>query len=108
MPLNVQPLKEPRGFIRLLQVIFAILAFSTTTSYNNTAEVEIRCKKTPAVGQETVVKHSSKYEVAYPFSVKPDLHFAIHSVTDPCTPALVPGVVVPVAGSQVCLSVLRI
>lgn len=81
MQLNLQPLKEPRGFIRVLQIFFAILAFSTTTGYDNQAEVTITC--TPVNGT-SVFKKSAGYALKYPFTVKPDLEFEIMSAEKAC------------------------
>lgn len=82
MQFTTQPLKEPRGFIRLIQVLFAILAFATTSDYKNTAEVEIECKKTTEpVG---ITKASAKYTIEYPFTIKPELTFKVAGLKDPC------------------------
>lgn len=89
MQLNLQPIKEPRGFIRILQIFFAILAFATTTGYDNKAEITITCK--PKDGT-SVNKTSSTYELEYPFNLKPDLHFGFKDKDHPCelTPSLTP------------------
>lgn len=101
MQLNIQPLKEPRGFIRVLQCLFAILAFATTTSYDNRAEVEIKC--TEIAGDKHVHSYSSKYELEYPFNVAPRLHFPISSKDIPCPPKTEEGKTfapIPIAESE--------
>ncbi|XP_003744686.1 synaptophysin-like protein 1 [Galendromus occidentalis] len=41
--LDLRTLLEPRGFIRVLQVVFAILAFSIACSYKSSSDVTVKC-----------------------------------------------------------------
>ncbi|KAF0287326.1 Synaptophysin-like protein 2 [Amphibalanus amphitrite] len=61
--LNLDAVKEPKGFMKVLQFFFAILAFATTTSFSTYftfhASIKPPCNDTGA----TVVRQ----EVSYPF-----------------------------------------
>lgn len=71
--INVRVLiKEPRGFVRLLQVLFSILAWSTTAGFSTTSTLHIDC---PDATPFTV-----EYKIAYPF----DLRETEVSVPDNC------------------------
>lgn len=62
--LNPIVLREPRGMIRVLQLIFAILAFSTTTSFDTKSTLQVTCP--PEKGSlSTPVK--IEYPIEYPF-----------------------------------------
>ncbi|MCJ8734949.1 hypothetical protein PDJAM_G00241080 [Pangasius djambal] len=56
--LDIRPLKEPLGFIRVLEWVFAIFAFASTVNYSGTTSFNIRC-------QETV--HVINVSFEYPF-----------------------------------------
>lgn len=43
---NTRVFKEPRGFMKILQFIFGICAFATTTSFTANYEIEVGCNKT--------------------------------------------------------------
>jgi len=43
MPANTEVLKEPRGFIKFLEIVIAIFAFATTTSHHSESQFEVLC-----------------------------------------------------------------
>lgn len=55
--MNFAVFKEPRGVMRILQFIFAICAFTTTTGFVSYVEIALNCEDTPKV----------KLGYAYPF-----------------------------------------
>ena len=68
---NTEVLKEPRGFIRCLQLLFAVVAFSTLANYSTQIAISIWCKEL-----NTGVKFNAGDEfnqftrdVTYPFRV---------------------------------------
>ena len=63
MQFNFVPLKEPRGFIRVIQFFMAILAFATTADYSQQASMKIVCIRH---GVPTTFSDVS-YELSYPF-----------------------------------------
>lgn len=40
---NTEPLKEPRGLLRAIEVILAIFAFATTTSHSSSSSFSVKC-----------------------------------------------------------------
>ena len=62
---NTEVLKEPRGFIRCLQLLFAIVAFSTLANYSTQIAVSIICKEFNPGEQ---FKEFTR-DVTYPFRV---------------------------------------
>ncbi|XP_077193187.1 synaptophysin-like protein 1 isoform X2 [Paroedura picta] len=62
---NLGPAKEPLGFIKALEWIFAIFAFATCGGYSGTTEVKILC---PKDGNLT-----AKADFGYPFRLNNDL-----------------------------------
>jgi hypothetical protein len=42
-PANTEALKEPRGFIKFLEIVIAIFAFATTTSHHSESEFAVHC-----------------------------------------------------------------
>ena len=68
MQLNYAPLKEPRGFIRIIQFFMAILAFATTADYSQQALIKI----TPLKSVQSTVDIT--YELAYPFDLEVPIH----------------------------------
>jgi len=55
--MNFAVFKEPRGVMRVLQLIFAICAFATTTGFASYVELTLNCDEMPNV----------KLEYSYPF-----------------------------------------
>jgi hypothetical protein len=64
--LNLDPLKEPRGFIRVIQLFLAILAFATTVDYREKQEVRIHCNESTSDPSMDIIS----YEVSYPFNTR--------------------------------------
>ncbi|GFY62543.1 UNVERIFIED_CONTAM: Synaptophysin [Trichonephila clavipes] len=62
MDLSIQVIKEPRGFIRIIQCIMAILAFSTTAGFSTECEFSVSCGE----GKDDDIP--VEYEFGYPFS----------------------------------------
>lgn len=67
MEMHFRALKEPRGFIRILQGFFAIFAFAATAGFSTTAKFNVDCKEFKA---PTSVKFGYPFRMAYfPFEV---------------------------------------
>jgi len=66
--LNLDAVKEPKGFMKVLQFLFAILAFATTTSFSTSFSFHVNvtgCNDTISVTQTKSVM--VKQDVSYPF-----------------------------------------
>lgn len=63
---NTEVLKEPRGFIRCLQLLLAVVAFSTLANYSTQIAISIICKEANA-GEEF---NQFTRDVTYPFRVE--------------------------------------
>ncbi|XP_054723997.1 synaptophysin-like isoform X2 [Uloborus diversus] len=61
MDLSIRVIKEPRGFIRIIQCVMAIIAFATTVDFDTICKFSITC---PPPGE----KEEFEYELGYPFS----------------------------------------
>lgn len=61
---NTRVLKEPRGMIRIVQLVFAILAFATTSGFDTSTSFTTSC--VPVTGINISVTKIS-YAVEYPF-----------------------------------------
>lgn len=65
--MNFAALKEPRGFIRILQAVFAIMSFSITAGYSTTSKIWVECKDFKALANIT---YGYPFRMAYfPFLV---------------------------------------
>ena len=62
---NTEVLKEPRGFIRCLQLLFAVVAFSTLANYSTKIAISVFCKE--AIPGEDFRQFTR--DVTYPFRV---------------------------------------
>lgn len=67
-------IKEPRGFIRLLQILFSVLAWSTTAGFLTTSTLHIYC---PEATPFTV-----EYNISYPFDLRQTEVSAPYNCTD--------------------------
>lgn len=69
LQLNLTILKEPKGMIRVIQVIFAILAFASTSSFDTKSVVQVACPAENPNGGKSVETVYSKisYSIEYPF-----------------------------------------
>ncbi|XP_055016167.1 synaptophysin-like protein 2a [Boleophthalmus pectinirostris] len=70
--LDLEPLKEPIGFIRVLEWIFAIFAFATTGGYSGSTSLIVEC---PDSGEKDVIA-----VFGYPFRL-PSYSYTIPSCT---------------------------
>lgn len=57
----INVLKEPRGFIRVLQFVFAIVGFATTTSFSGSFGFTVKC------ANSTLEAASVSKDISYPF-----------------------------------------
>lgn len=63
--MDTRVLKEPRGFMRCLEWLFAIIAFATCCHFNTYCEYEIECKNGPSPAP---IRH----DISYPFKLDAD------------------------------------
>lgn len=59
-------IKEPRGFVRILQALFSILAWSTTAGFSTTSTLHIDCPDATGVAPE----FKFEYKISYPFDLR--------------------------------------
>lgn len=65
--------KEPRGIIRLIQLLFAILAFATTAGYKSTFRFNFQCKaNSNASTPSTIINNPRAITLSYPFNLAAD------------------------------------
>ena len=57
----VTALKEPRGFLRCLELLFSIIAVATLTNYSSHMAFEIKCK------EQTIPARLVGTSFSYPF-----------------------------------------
>ena len=69
MAFNIEPLKEPRGLLRAMQWLFALVAFATCCDYTVKFGVKIACKEGTGDGQtlETTAKYPFTYDIGFCF-----------------------------------------
>lgn len=67
VPINPLVLKEPRGMIRALQIIFAILAFATTTSFDTESTLQVSCPPHRKSDKSEPLLSKIVYPIEYPF-----------------------------------------
>jgi len=87
MVLNLEPLKEPRGFIRIVQIFMAILAFATTTSFDADARIKIECRN---ANNQLLAFDNVSYHFEYPFEKHVNLQFNLKSDNNICNPGKYP------------------
>jgi len=63
MELNVEALKEPRGLLRLMQWLFALVAFATCCDFTVTFGFQIFCSDTKFPGKEIKTIASYPYQI---------------------------------------------
>ncbi|OTF73482.1 synaptophysin-like protein, partial [Euroglyphus maynei] len=68
-PYNTRVIKEPRGMIRIIQLVFAILAFSITTSFDTETSFTISCYQSKDASNQVRYQKKSTYQVEYPFDM---------------------------------------
>lgn len=56
-------IKEPRGFVRLLQIVFSILAWSTTSGFATISTLQIVCP-------DNATPWFVEFKIAYPFDLR--------------------------------------
>ncbi|XP_015908557.1 synaptophysin-like protein 1 [Parasteatoda tepidariorum] len=60
MDLNLRVLIEPRGFIRIIQLVMSIFAFATTAGFETVTTIEIKCPE---------FEKDVQYKFGYPFKL---------------------------------------
>lgn len=96
-------LNEPRGFIRGLQCVLAIVAFSTCAGFTETIHFNFKCN-----GGEEVVEVTQNISLAYPFNIaeaNPDFHI-LDSSCEAEIPVILAGDVSPSATWYVFVGVI--
>ena len=65
---NFDVLKEPRGFIRCLQIFISMFAFATLANYSTEIVFSVWCKASETLSQDQLF-HQFVKKVYYPFRV---------------------------------------
>jgi len=79
MGFDVEPLKEPRGFLRLMQWFLAMIAFATCCDFSVKFGFQVNCKEETNITSTLFIT-----EATYPFSV--DENHATEYETPVCSP----------------------
>lgn len=66
--LDLGPVKEPLGFIRVLEWVFTIFAFATTGGYSGATNIIVKCPTPPDVTTKAVFGYPFRLS-AYPYQV---------------------------------------
>ncbi|XP_076356937.1 synaptophysin-like [Tachypleus tridentatus] len=78
MELHFRVLKEPLGFIRIVQLVMAILAFTSTAGFSSKSSLRVQCMTTER-------ESSIDYEFGYPFRLR-YTSFVVPNATGLITP----------------------
>ncbi|XP_055338232.1 synaptophysin-like [Paramacrobiotus metropolitanus] len=73
MEFNGRVWKEPRGFIKILELVFGICAFATTSSFSSFLTILFTCK------DKGMAQKAKEIHFSYPFALD-----TIHIPRDPC------------------------
>ena len=66
---NFEVFKEPRGFIRCLELLFAVVAFATLANFSTKISINIICKNSTDINNVDDTFHQFDRSVSYPFKV---------------------------------------